>query len=151
MEIHPYYLKQYNSRWFLIGLNPKYQKLSNIALDRILYFADSNTPYISNENIDFEEYFEDAIGVSVDGREIERVILQIARQTWPYIETKPIHGSQKVLERTENYIMIELHLKLNFELETLILSRGEAIEVISPDSLRNQIKNRVNSLQSKYL
>jgi predicted DNA-binding transcriptional regulator YafY len=151
MEIHPYYLKQYNSRWFVIGLNPKYQKLSNIALDRILYFADSNTPYIANETIDFEEYFEDAIGVSVDGREIERVILQIDKPTWPYIETKPIHGSQKVLERTENYVMIELYLKINFELETLILSRGEAIEVIGPESLRNQIKNRVNTLQLKYL
>lgn len=151
MEIHPYYLKQYNSRWFLIGLNPKYQKLSNIALDRILHFVDSNTPYISNENIDFEEYFEDAIGVSVDGREIERVILKIDRQTWPYIETKPIHGSQKVLERAENYVMIALDLKINFELETLILSRGEAIAVISPESLRNQIKNRVNTLQLKYI
>lgn len=151
MEIHPYYLKQFSSRWFLIGLNPQYQKLSNIALDRILHFTESNTPYIANEKIDFEEYFEDAIGVSVDGREIERIVLQIAKQTWPYIETKPIHGSQKVLERTEDYVSIELHLKINFELETLILSRGEAIEVISPDSLRNQIKNRVNTLQSKYL
>jgi predicted DNA-binding transcriptional regulator YafY len=151
MEIHPYYLKQYNNRWFLIGLNPHYQKLSNIALDRILHFVESNTPYISNENIDFEAYFEDAIGVSVDGREIERVILKIARQTWPYIETKPIHGSQKVLERNENEVMIELHLKINFELETLLLSRGEAIEVISPEYLRNRIKERVNALQSKYL
>ena len=151
MEIHPYYLKQHNSRWFLIGLNPKYQKLSNIALDRILHFVEINTPYISNENIDFEEYFEDAIGVSVDGREIERIILKIARQTWPYIETKPIHGSQKVLERNENDVMIELHLKINFELETLILSRGEAIEVISPEYLRNRIKERVNILQQKYL
>jgi predicted DNA-binding transcriptional regulator YafY len=151
MEIHPYYLKQHNSRWFLIGLNPKYQKLSNIALDRILHFVEINTPYISNENIDFDEYFEDAIGVSVDGREIERIILKIARQTWPYIETKPIHGSQKVLERNENDVMIELHLKINFELETLILSRGEAIEVISPEYLRNRIKERVNILQQKYL
>ena len=106
---------------------------------------------ISNENIDFEAYFEDAIGVSVDGREIERVILKIAKQTWPYIETKPIHGSQKVLERNENEVMIELHLKINFELETLLLSRGEAIEVISPEYLRNRIKERVNALQSKYL
>ena len=151
MEIHPYYLKQHNSRWFLIGLNPKYQKLSNIALDRILHFVEINTPYISNENIDFEEYFEDAIGVSVDGREIERVILKIDRQTWPYIETKPIHGSQKVIERAENYVMIALDLKINFELETLILSRGEAIEVISPEYLRNRIKERVNVLQQKYL
>jgi predicted DNA-binding transcriptional regulator YafY len=151
MEIHPYYLKQHNSRWFLIGLNPKYQKLSNIALDRILHFVEINTPYISNEKIDFEEYFEDAIGVSVDGREIEKIILKIARKTWPYIDTKPIHGSQKVLERNENDVMIELHLKINFELETLILSRGEAIEVISPEYLRNRIKERVNVLQQKYL
>lgn len=150
MEIHPYYLKQYNSRWFLIGLNPKYQKLSNIALDRILNFTHMNRTYIPNESFDFEEYFEDAIGVTVDGRAVERVTLKIDKQTWPYIETKPIHGSQKVIERTEEYIKIQLLLKINFELETLILSRGEAIEVVHPEGLKNRIKDRVSRLHKRY-
>jgi predicted DNA-binding transcriptional regulator YafY len=111
---------------------------------------ESNNPYIANETIDFEEYFEDAIGVTVDGIEVEKIILKIDIQTWPYIETKPFHGSQKVLERHENYIIIELQLKVNFELETLILSRGEVIEVLSPEHLRNKIKSRLDKLFLKY-
>lgn len=150
MEIHPYYLKQYSSRWFLIGFNPQYKKPSHLALDRILHFMESNNPYIANETIDFEEYFEDAIGVTVDGIEVEKIILKIDIQTWPYIETKPFHGSQKVLERHEDYIIIELQLKVNFELETLILSRGEVIEVLSPEHLRSKIKNRLDKLFQKY-
>ncbi len=27
-EIHPYYLKQYNNRWFILGYNPEYKDIS---------------------------------------------------------------------------------------------------------------------------
>lgn len=33
--IHPYYLKEYNNRWFLFGLNEDKQTITNIPLDRI--------------------------------------------------------------------------------------------------------------------
>ena len=36
--IHPYYLKQFNNRWFLFGLNDQYKTISNLALDRIIDF-----------------------------------------------------------------------------------------------------------------
>jgi len=150
MEIHPYFLKQYNSRWFLLGLNTKFQKLSNVALDRILSFDECDKTFIENKEYDFQEYFEDAIGVSVDGYETTRVLLRIAIETWPYIETKPIHGSQKVIERKPDYVIIELQVKLNYELESIILTRAEGITVMTPDTLREKIKNRIDKTLKNY-
>jgi hypothetical protein len=43
---HPYFLKQYNNRWFVFGRNPKYENITNLALDRIISFVIINKEYI---------------------------------------------------------------------------------------------------------
>jgi predicted DNA-binding transcriptional regulator YafY len=52
---------------------------------------------------------------------------------------------------TDTTIDIQLKVKQNKELEMLILSYGNAIEVIEPMSLRNKIKDIISGLYSKYL
>ncbi len=150
-EIHPYHLKQFNNRWFLFGVNTGKERITNIALDRILSISESKTQYIPNTKLDFEELFEDAIGVSIPlDQKPERVILKIEKELWPYIKTKPLHGSQKVKQETYEFIIIQLEVYLNYELESLILSHGETIEVLEPVELRAKIKSRIQHLLNRY-
>lgn len=151
-EIHPYHLKQFNNRWFLFGLNNEYQNLTNLALDRIQEIANSKIKYIQNSNIDFTEYFEDVIGVSVnDGHAPEKVVLKVNEELLPYIVSKPIHGSQKLKKDGAGEALIELQLQLNYELESLLFSFGEKIEVLEPEALRTSMANRIKKLNQKYL
>ena len=151
-EIHPYHLKQYNNRWFLFGLNNHYKKLTNLALDRIQNIAECNIQYIQNDDIDFNEYFDDVIGVSVDEKkQTEKVLIKVDEEQLPYIISKPIHGSQKVKRITEGEAIVELKLQLNFELEALLFSFGEKIEVLEPKELRNSMQKRIKALNQKYL
>lgn len=150
-ELHPYYLKQYNNRWFLWGYNDKYKNLTNIALDRIVLIKASDTTYRMNTDIDFDEFFEDVIGVSIPlNEEPQKILLKVDSTLWPYIKTKPLHGSQKVKEETKEYTIIQLELLLNYELESLILSFGEKMLVVEPESLRTAVKERVNNLFNNY-
>jgi len=57
--LHPWYLKQYNNRWFLFGFNEEFKAISNYALDRIIEFEDSKTKYRKNDEVNFEEYFDE--------------------------------------------------------------------------------------------
>lgn len=151
MVIHPYYLKQFNNRWFLFGFNPHYQALSNLPLDRIVSIATEGNPFIENTTIDFEDYFDDVVGVTVDGSlPVEEVLLKVDNKLWPYIETKPIHGSQKIIERTITHITIRLELRANYELENLLFGYGEQMEVLAPQALRDRMKSKVQELFKKY-
>jgi predicted DNA-binding transcriptional regulator YafY len=151
-EIHPYHLKQYNNRWFLFGLNNQYNNITNIPLDRIQLIEVSNEAYVPNDGIDFAEYFEDVIGVTIPADEApQKVLLKISAQLWPYIQTKPIHESQKIKEITTEFTLIQLEVYLNYEMEAQIFSRGEQIEVLEPIALRNKIKQRAEALVQKYL
>lgn len=149
---HLYYLKQFNNRWFVFGFNQDFESISNCALDRILEVNETNEKYIENENIDFEEYFEDMVGVSSNKEDTPvKVILEINKDVWPYIETKPLHGSQKVIERADEYVRIQLEVIINFELTTLIFSFGEGVKVIEPEQLQQAIMSRAENLLKKYL
>ncbi|MBK7095605.1 MAG: WYL domain-containing protein [Saprospiraceae bacterium] len=149
--IHPYYLKQYNSRWFLFGYNEEHKSITNLSLDRILEINETHFQFIENTKIDFEEYFEDVIGVTVnENQECEKILLEINKDLWPYIESKPIHGSQKVKNKEEDYIVIELSLQVNYELISLLMSFGENIKILQPDSLKQSLKNKAQNILKNY-
>jgi predicted DNA-binding transcriptional regulator YafY len=148
---HPWYLKQYNNRWFIFGYNEAYDGISNFALDRIISFSDYSITYKRNSLVDFSEYFEDVIGVTIKKDAApDKILIRIDNKLWPYIESKPLHGSQKVKERTVSSITIEIAVQINYELISLLLSFGESLEVMAPDALRTILKEKVNAMAAKY-
>ena len=150
-NLHPYHLKQYNNRWFLFGLNEKDKKITNVALDRIKLIKDSKTHYIINESIDFSEFFDDIIGVTIpENKDTNKILLKIDIDLWPYIKTKPLHGSQKIKEENERFAIIQLELLFNYELESLILSYGEKVEIVEPKGLQEAISTRIESMYKRY-
>jgi len=149
--IHPYFLKQFNNRWFIFGLNEDSNRIINLALDRIVDIQESKTQYKFNEQVDFNEYFEDIVGVSLNADiKVQHIIIAVKNELIPYIETKPLHGSQKIKERNISHTIITLDLIPNYEFEALILSYGEGLEILEPISLREKIASRVSLLNSKY-
>lgn len=144
-NISPYYLKQYNNRWFLFGHNHQFNKLQNLALDRMVDIQTSKTAFKICE-IDFKEYFEDIIGVSNDeSKDAVNVKIELSENIIPYISSKPIHGSQKIKEN-----ILHLQVKLNYELEALILSYGEKMCVLEPKELALIIKVRLDKTKFAY-
>ena len=149
--LHPYYLKQYNSRWFLFGRdNDNQSSILNVPLDRIVDCITTNITYIKNDLVDFEDYFDDIIGVTkYSGQSECRIMLKFDAERFPYILSKPIHGSMKIVDKKN--CIIELSLKPNKELEALIFSFGNQVEVLEPQWLRKQIKEKIEDLMVKYL
>lgn len=150
--VHPYHIKQFNNRWFLIGLEQTAHGkfISNKALDRIVKFSQADVPFIPNTDIDFNQYFQDIVGVSLptDHIEPEEIVLQFDKDRFPYVVTKPIHHSQTI-EDKELHI-IKLFVRPNKELESRILSYGDQVEVLRPQWLREQIAEKISKIAKKY-
>ena len=150
--LHPYFLKQYNNRWFLFGLNESTNSISNLALDRIIKIKEISKEFIENKTIDFEEYFDDVVGVTVlENKESIKILLQISNELFPYIESKPIHGSQKIKERNSKSAIIELSLQLNYEFISLVFSYGEEVTVIEPEELKTILKTKAEKVFKNYI
>lgn len=103
IEFHPYLLKQYNDRWYLIGAADSDGKILTLALDRI-----TNIEPVANKNFiepdeDFAERFDDIVGVTlIDGKPLEHIVFWVSDVSKDYVDTKPIHGSQKSISNDED-------------------------------------------------
>jgi predicted DNA-binding transcriptional regulator YafY len=150
ITFHPNYLKQYNNRWFVFGLNSENQVSNwNLALDRIESFSEMNEKYVPSET-DWEEYFYDLVGVTrPEGVELQEIVLQFSPKIAPYVITKPIHPSQRHKNEPTG---LEVRIKVipNFELERLILSYGEQVKVVSPQDFKERISQLLNSAARLY-
>lgn len=128
-----------------IWLQSRVRKIQNLALDRIVKIQVTKLKF-KNCEIDFKEYFEDIIGVSNDElKEAVNIKIELSQNIIPYISSKPLHGSQKIKDN-----ILHLQVKLNYELEALILSYGENMCVLEPPELAHKIKERIAKIKSIY-
>jgi predicted DNA-binding transcriptional regulator YafY len=148
---HPYYLKEYRNRWFVLGVKNKNSPVLTLALDRIASIKESTIRYDAAKNFNVNEYFQQVIGVTVEasGR-AEEVVLFADRETAPYILTKPLHHSQKIIETEPSGMKFSICVQLNFELEREILGFGDRVKVVAPEKLKRRIKEKLEQALDLY-
>lgn len=147
ITFHPFILKEFNNRWFLVGKKKQKSPIMTLALDRIISIDYTTNVEYLDEGFDGDTYYENTIGVTVMGEEhVQKVVLKVKQPHSPYILTKPLHHSQRLLKKLGNgAILIELRVHHNFELERIILGFGEGIHVIEPPLLKQSILSRLQN------
>lgn len=152
--IHPYLVKQFNSRWYVLGLNEERGDETCIALDRVVEICRNNTiGFKENTIIDIDHYFDDVIGITIPKdngkrKDIEEIILRFTEQRFPMVLSKPLHKSQRIVPGETN--TISLQVIPNQELEQLIFSFGTDVEVISPIKFRHSFGEKIAEIMKKY-
>ncbi|MCB0613371.1 MAG: WYL domain-containing protein [Phaeodactylibacter sp.] len=150
--VSPYLLKEYNSRWFLIGYSHGQHLVRTYALDRIQSAEEHLLqPFQRTPHFNPNTYFNDIIGVSLpEDKEPVEVLFRATPLRARYILTKPMHTSLRVCEETPGYTLFSLRLIPNTELEHLILSFGEEVQVLQPQWLAQRIERRLREAVRRY-
>jgi len=151
-HFHPFILKEFNNRWFLVGKKKGSQPITNLALDRIISIDyDFNLPYLE-EDFDADLFYKNVIGVTVNtGSQPRRIELWIDPVNAPYVLTKPLHSSQRLIKQNDDQsIIVHIFLTPNYEMERILLGFGDGIEVIKPENLRNRMKKILEKAISRY-
>lgn len=157
---HPQFLKEYNGRWFVFGEADRepYQAY-NVPLDRIVGEVSivNDVEYIPAPKGFYHEFFNNIIGVTHEkGAKVEEVIIRTKTEyQHGLLLTKHLHHSHKeILPFGEHdgqyYGEVRLTIEPNRELRGRILLYGENLEVISPHSLREQIKEILKKQMEQY-
>jgi predicted DNA-binding transcriptional regulator YafY len=152
IDFHPYILKEYNNRWFIVGRENGKNQILTLALDRILSIDyNLKIPY-SNNDFDGDNYYKNTIGVTVlNDLQLREVVFQLDRKNAPYVLTKPFHSSQEILEKhSDGSVTFKINVHLNLELERLIMGFGEAITVIRPRELKVRIRKKIEKALGNY-
>jgi predicted DNA-binding transcriptional regulator YafY len=151
-HFHPFILKEFNNRWFLIGRRKQSQPITNLALDRIIAIDhDFNLPHLE-EDFNADAYYKNVVGVTVNsGLQPRRLELWIDVVNAPYVLTKPLHNSQRLIKQNEDgSIIIHLFIIPNYELERILLGFGNGLEVLRPEIFRARMRSIIHKAFVRY-
>ena len=164
IDFHPYLLKQYNDRWFLLGAADDDKKILTFALDRI----DKVKPLPKKKYFpcpdDLAERFEDIVGVTYyEDRPVEHILCWVSDVSKGYVDTKPIHGSYTPLKGEEEQqlrteypnlqggMFFTLDCINNFELIRELCSYGKELLVLRSDGkVADDVRKRIFEMNEKY-
>lgn len=150
--VHPYYLKQYRHRWYLISYCETHKLITTYSLDRIIDINEgADVKFREVENKLVKDRFKDIIGITrIADHELQHIKVWISSELSPYIKTKPIHNSQEILNEDEKGMEIVLNLIPNYEFYSIILSFAESIRILSPDVVRDELALKLNAASKMY-
>jgi predicted DNA-binding transcriptional regulator YafY len=146
--IHPYFIKEYDGRLYLIANDVAFGKLTKFltfSFDRITKVLVTNEDF-KQEKIDQTAYFRHTLGISNVDDEPQNIILSFAPEQANYIKTQPIHHSQSIISDTNEAFIVQLKLVINQELKMRILSFGSKIKVLEPQELRTYILSEAKQM-----
>ena len=160
LTFHPQFIKEHNGRWFVFGDADRepYQAF-NVPLDRIVGEVTeiNDVEYIPAPKGFYQDYFKNIVGVTHEnGAKVEEVVIRTKTEyQHGLLLTKPLHHSQNETQPFGEhdgqwYGEVRLLIEPNRELCGKILAYGQYLEVIHPQSLREQIKEIIKKQFDQY-
>lgn len=148
-SMQPYLLKQYQNRWYLIGLIDGMKEFRTFGLDRIteLDVLDQNFERIQ---FDPKDLFENIVGLTYSVNKMEEIILALTPLQGKYVKSSPLHKSQQILEDTDKEFILKLKLIPNYEFKQRIMMMGEQVKVLKPDWLAEDVRISLESALQNY-
>lgn len=150
---YPYLLKEYRNRWFVFGKKKGVNNLLNLALDRIHWLEPAKDErYVENTLFDPTTFFDDVVGVTKSlSQQPQTVRFWVNSYNAPYVETKPIHKSQQVIERRDDGSMVfEINVIINFELERELFGYANTLKVLSSPALIDLMRDKYRKAVDLY-
>lgn len=153
--ISPYLIKEYRNRFYLVAR--KHDDLNDEALiycygmDRIKNIAKSDKLFKRTKEFNAKNYFKHSFGITrkIDEEPID-LVLKFNAINIPYVLSKPLHSSQKIINQTKNSLTISIKVYESHELNMAILGYGAGVEVIAPKSYINYIKGVADGMTKLY-
>ena len=149
-NVHPYLIKEYRNRWYLVGLNDDIKEIRTYGLERIQKIEVNERVIFLMDDFDAQQYFKNTVGIIAPQSEPVYVKLKFNKRQGQYALTLPIHESQELIEETDEYIIISLFVSLTYELFQMIIGWGCDVEVIEPEELRSQIREELEEMMKIY-
>jgi hypothetical protein len=148
-RIKPILLKQYQYRWYVIGV-VKDDDYRTFGCDRISELNIEAKTFVAKNNKEVRQKFEQVIGLNYSDGPMEKVRLQLTPLQAKYLKASPIHASQYIESETPDAVIFALNLIPNYELIQKILQMSDQVKVLSPDSLKSDVKKHLMSTLKLY-
>ena len=160
-SVAPHCVKLFRRRWYVLVTITRPSKVDNMekiedkfaifSLDRIENVELQETRFEIKKDFDAAAFFDECFGVVVgDGSKPIRIILRAYGLEPHYMRDLPVHHSQREIRQTDEYTDFELYMRPTSDFKAHLMSRGEWIQVLSPESLAEDIQKWLQAAMNRY-
>lgn len=147
----PYALKEFKNRWYLMAEDLQNNQVKSFALDRLSKLEITKEIFKRPANYNPEDNYYYCFGiVSPNDQKPSDIVLSFDPYQGRYIKTLPLHHTQEIVTDNEKELRIKLKLCITHDFIMELLSYGETVKVITPESLVNEIKKSLSNSLSQY-
>lgn len=151
MLIEPYCLKLFRQRWYLFGkTEPSFDELRIFALDRITELKELKQSFEIDPNFQANDFFRYYYGTFIGGKPLRIVLRAHGIKMIRLLRTLPKHHSQKEIATTDKYSDFEYFMAPSFDFRQAILKEGSELEVLEPQSFRDEIREELAKTINRY-
>ena len=146
----PCFLKTWEQRWYLVAEPLSRKTPSVFALERIsnLRMIQENHP--PSPDIDAQTYFDACYGINHEDTEAKLIKIKVYGTQVDYVKARPIHTSQQEIETSDGWSIFSYWLKPSYNFYQNLLWHREKLEVLEPESVRGEMKEVINKINSIY-
>jgi len=149
--VHPWCLKLFRQRWYLLALSDGKKTPYVYGLDRILDAKILETSASVPEDFDARTFFRNHYGIVVEtGEKPTTVELKVDASQVKYFDFLPLHHSQEKASETPEFTVYQYRLIPTYDFRSEILSHGPDVEVLSPDWFREEVKDEIVRMNARY-
>ena len=146
--VAPYALKLFHQRWYMLAFTGNHY--ATYSLDRMQAVRLSEETFTMPEDFSPKDYFSEYYGVMTDETPMARVVVRAYGKQPDYLRTLPLHASQRELASTEDYTDFSYDIRPTIDFLNELLSRRDEVEVLSPDDVRQKMRDLVQKMLNRY-
>jgi proteasome accessory factor B len=149
--VAPYALKEFKNRWYILAKDGKDGNIKSFALDRLTDLEITNKKFVFPGTYNVEEHFRYCFGImSPNDEGPKEIILSFDPDQGKYVKTLPLHETQQILIDKADQLQIKLTLYITYDFIMELLSFGDNVKVLKPESLANEIKAAHQKAYEQY-
>ena len=146
--VAPYALKLFHQRWYMLAFTGNHY--ATYSLDRMQAVRLSEETFTMPEDFSPKDYFSEYYGVMTDETPMARVVVRAYGKQPDYMRTLPLHASQRELASTEDYTDFSYDIRPTIDFLNELLSRRDEVEVLSPNDVRQKMRDLVQKMLNRY-
>ena len=150
-HIRPYAVKEFAKRWYIVAYSEEASALRVYAMDRILSLTPTGEKFRMPKGFQVDDLFESSYGIYLpEGEEPVLVKLRTTPREAAYLQDLPLHPSQVFLGEEDGFCLFVLRVILNPNFLMELLKHGGKLEILEPESLREQVKQELRNALKLY-
>jgi predicted DNA-binding transcriptional regulator YafY len=147
--VNPLAIKEFKYRWYLFAENG--EQIKCYGLDRMSNLRILKSHFETPDNFNLAEQFKHCFGIiSPNDEQPSEVILSFDPFQGNYIKSLPLHTTQQVLVDDDNELRVSLTVYLTHDFLMELLSFGDTVKVVHPQSLIDDLKAVYKNALKKY-